>query len=83
MSSDFNMEKYFIIQNNDGDTRVECVTKEILLEGINDDYYGTEAFLDGCPIENDTNYWGSSILVIKGKVVSPKAKTKITEFTIE
>lgn len=77
------MEKYFVITNSDGDTRVDCVTKEVLLKRINEEYYGPREYLSNMPTESDTNYWGDSILVIKGKIVSPEAKTKITEFTID
>jgi hypothetical protein len=77
------MEKYFIILNSDGDTRVDCVTKEVLLNRINEEYYGPREFLNNMPTESDTNYWGDSILVIKGSIVAPEAKTKITEYTID
>ena len=78
------MEKYFIIRNSDGDTRVECVLKEELLKRINNGDYGDEAkFLDKLPKESDTNYWGEGILIIKGDVVSPFAKKVVTEFNID
>lgn len=77
------MEKYFIISNSDGDTTVDCVTKETLLKRINEKYYGSHEYLNNMPTENDTNYWGESILVIKGSIVSPQVKTKITEYTID
>ncbi len=77
------MEKYFIIRNSDGDTHIECVTKDVLLARINEEYYGSREYFSNMPKNNDTNYWGDSILVIKGSVVSPQAKTKITEYTID
>ena len=79
------MEKYFIIRNSDGDTRVDCVTKEVLLERINEGYYGADSkFLNNMPKDDDTNYWGAdNILIIKGKIVSPGEKKVVTEFTIE
>lgn len=77
------MEKYFIIHNGEGDTTVDCVTKEVLLERIKENYYGSGEYLNNMPINSDTNYWGGSILVIKGSIVTPQAKTKITEYTID
>lgn len=78
------MEKYFVIINSDGDTRIDCISKEELLKRINDNYYGEHRhFLDIMPTESDTNYWGDNILIIKGSVVSPQEKKVVTEFTIE
>jgi hypothetical protein len=77
------MEKYFIITNSDGDTYVDCVTKDVLLERINEEYYGKREYLNDMPTDKDTNYWGDSILVIKGSIVAPQAKTKITEYIID
>jgi hypothetical protein len=77
------MDKYFIITNSDGDTHVECVTKEVLLERINDEHYGSfPNYMNELPKDSDTNYWGGDIMIIKGELVSPEIKTKITEFTI-
>jgi hypothetical protein len=79
------MEKYFIIRNCEGDTTVKCVTKDALLERINDgefqDVFNAESY-NNMP-HSDTNYWGYSTLIIKGEIVSPEAKTKITEYVIK
>ncbi len=78
------MEKYFIINNSDGDTCIDCISKEELLKRINEEYYGSHKnFLDVMPTESDTNYWGDNILVIKGNVVSPKAEQVVTKYNIE
>ena len=77
------MEKYFIISNSDGDTTVDVVDKETLLERIKEEYYGDREVFTEMPSDNDTNYWGEGILVIKGKVVSPKPVQVITDFEIE
>jgi len=78
------MEKYFIINNSDGDTCVDCVSKEELLKRINSGYYGEhQSFLDVMPNESDTNYWGDNILIIKGEIVSPKEQKIVTEYTIK
>ncbi len=74
-----NEEKYFVIRNSDGDTRIDVLSKEELDERLTPDpdedgahWYGTAGVLDAIPDNSDTNYWGNNILVIKGHVVGPK-----------
>ena len=64
------MEKYYIISNSDGDTTVVEVTKDELINRMNpeDTYYGDKSFLQKIT-NNDTNYWGENILIIKGCIV--------------
>lgn len=77
-------EQYFIISNSDGDTTVDVVDKETLLERIDDGYYGNDRKpFKELPKENDTNYWSDGILIIKGKVVSPVAEQVVTKYNIE
>ena len=76
-------DTYFVIHNSDGDTTVEAVNKEELLERIEENYYGEVLPFDRLPQNNDTNYWGNRILIIKGKIVSPVAKQIITKYNIE
>jgi hypothetical protein len=75
------MERYFIISNSDGDTIVDVVTKDVLLKRLDENYYGDREILSYVP-EYDTNYWGDSILIIKGDVVTPTPITTITKFDI-
>ena len=78
------MEKYFVIHNGEGDTSVEELTKEELMERINGDgYYYGQPFLDQIPNRTNTNYWGGQPLIIKGHVVSPKPIKVVEEFDIE
>lgn len=62
-------DKYFVIYNSDGDTRVKEYNKEQLLKAMNEDGYYTEV-LDFVP-EQDTNYWNDKCLIIKGNTVVP------------
>lgn len=77
------MENYFIINNSDGDTTVKTVSKEELLEDLdNGDYGENPIFLDSIP-QSDTNYWGEKgYLIIKGSIVTPNAKQVITKHEI-
>ena len=78
------MEKYFIIRNSDGDTRVTYIDKKELLLRLNENYYGENpVFLDEMPKNNDTNYWGESVLIIKGEIVSPKEEKIVTKYNID
>jgi len=74
---------YFVIRNSDGDTLVDQLTKEQLLENLNDeDECGTLGFLE--KIEDaDTNYWGDNCLIIKGEIVKPEPKRIIEAFDIK
>ena len=79
---------YYVIHNSDGDTFVEEVTKEELIEKIEpedgDDagYYGPVGFLSKVS-ERDTNYWGDNILIIKGEIITPEPKEVIKTFDIK
>jgi len=74
-------ETYFIIRNSDGDTTVRAVSKEELLRDIEDGEY-KDVFTE-LPNDPDTNYWGEGVLIIKGKMVQPKAETVVTKYNIE
>lgn len=75
-------EKYFVISNTDGDTYVQEVSKQELEDNLNEDYYGEDVeFLSKTP-HDDTNYWGEKYLIIKGTVIVPKAKEKVTKFEV-
>lgn len=75
-------DKYFTIRNSDGYTIVNQLTKEQLLNGLEDGNY-SEGILDELPSQTDTNYWGGKILIIKGTVVSPTAEQVVTRYNIE
>lgn len=74
-------ETYFVIRNSDGDTTVRAVTKEELLRDLNDGEY-RDAFTE-LPNDPDTNYWGEGVLIIKGKMVSPRAEQVVTKYDID
>ena len=82
------MEKkeYFVISNMDGDTIVQHLTKEELLNALGSDEESNEFGPDLGFIENlkkgDTNEWGYNILIIKGEIVIPKPKKIITAFDV-
>jgi hypothetical protein len=74
-------ETYFVIRNSDGDTTVNVYDKEHLLHDIQAGEY--DYVLTELPDNPDTNYWDGGVLIIKGKMVSPKAEQVVTEYSIE
>lgn len=79
---------YFVIHNSEGDTTVEALTKEELLERLTPDedlnyYYGGNGECLGNIDNSDTNYWGDSLLIIKGEIVTPTAVKVIEKVDIE
>ena len=76
-------ETYFVINNSDGDTTITELTKEQLLKALKENYWGKKGTFDKLPKENDTNYWGENILIIKGKVVSPVPEQVVTKYNID
>jgi len=76
------MEGYFVIHNSDGDATVDFFTKEDLLTNLNDGYWGDVGFINSIE-QNDTNYWGESILIIKGKIAVPEVATIVTSYEVK
>jgi hypothetical protein len=77
-------EIYFVIHNGEGDTTVNAYTKEELLRYIEEGYWGMDTkVMTELPDNNDTNYWGGEILIIKGKMVVPVEKKIVTEYDID
>ncbi|HLO91521.1 MAG TPA: hypothetical protein VK172_10195 [Lentimicrobium sp.] len=75
-------ETYFVIHNSDGDTHVEQISKSVLLNRLDENYYGKVNALKSIK-ETDTNYWGENILIIKGKIVTPQAEEVIVKNKID
>tara|TARA_Y100000310_G_C20618632_1_gene782030 strand:+ start:673 stop:903 length:231 start_codon:yes stop_codon:yes gene_type:complete len=74
-------QKYYIIYNSEGDTHVKELTKQELLERLNDEEYGDVKYLRWIN-KSDTNYWESKLLIIKGEIVTPTEKKTVTEWDI-
>jgi len=72
-------ETYFVIRNSDGDTTVSEYTKQELLEEIGD----MEYIFPQIPENTDTNYWSEGVLIIKGRVVAPRAERVVTLYDID
>ena len=78
-------KEYFVISNSDGDTTIDNMTKDELIEKLGGDgesnYWGAESFIDNLK-DSDTNYWGNSILIIKGEMIVPKEKKTVVSYEV-
>lgn len=84
---------YFVIHNSEGETTVEQISKEKLLNRIksyneeednpdNEYYCGNPQFLSKIT-ERNTSYWGyNNLLIIKGEIVVPKPVKIIEVFEV-
>ena len=73
---------YFVITNHDGDPSIDSLSRETLMERLNEKYYGDIEFksLDWL-LDNSMENLDGAIL-IKGEVVVPQAKETVVEFDV-
>jgi hypothetical protein len=76
------MAKLILIRNSDGDTHVTEIDEQAFLKDLNDGEYDADEFFDSFPTESDTNYWRKYLLLKNGVVVSPKAETVVTKYSL-
>jgi hypothetical protein len=77
-----NDEDYFLITAYNGRARVYKLTKEALLERLNDPEEGPTDFLSDITNDNP-NYWGESVVIIKGEIVTPRAVERVVKYEVE
>lgn len=75
-------ERYFVISNSDGETTVTELNKKQLLSRVEDGEYNGR-IMSAIPENEDTNYWGGDVLIIKGTIVTPKAEQVVTKYSID
>lgn len=75
------MSKYFVLYPSEDGCTVTELTESELKKRLNEDYYSGREFLDKTPKDNH-NYWGNSILIIKGEIVVPKPIQTVTEYEV-
>ena len=73
--------RYFVIFHGEGDTGVEQMNRETLLERLDEEYYGDDGFLKELE-DGDMNSWGGKILIVKGEIVVPKPKTVVKTYEL-
>lgn len=77
---------FFVITNSDGDTTVRPCNKEQVQQYLHEEGNEDLQFvsIDQLRKNKDTNYWGErGVLIIRGDVVVPTAKEKVTEWSLE
>ncbi|RKZ09798.1 hypothetical protein DRQ25_05265 [Candidatus Fermentibacteria bacterium] len=65
-------EQYIVIRTTEDGIYIDAWDKETLLSEMNEDGWDEDNFCQVVPSASDPNYWGTSTVVIKGKVVVPK-----------
>lgn len=73
---------YFVLRASEDGFSVKEVTKEWLLKELSEEGSGYEAVqvVDHLPTEPDPNYWGNTLVIIKGEVVTPEPVQVISEY---
>ena len=74
-------EKYYVLYPGEDGMTVCELTKEQLERRLAEEYYGRREFLDHVP-EGDHNYWGPTILILKGEVVVPKVVKVVEKYEV-
>lgn len=78
------MAKYYLIDCLDGEAYVEELTKREILEMMGEWQHLRESpeVLDTIPSTNPA-YWKGKLVIIKGEIVTPRAKQVVTEYEID
>lgn len=76
-------ENYIIVHvDHDGEVSVEQVSGVELRKRLNERYYSDVTILDRIP-DTEPAYWpGSSLLIIRGDIVTPRPVRTVTEWEL-
>lgn len=78
------MSSYFLIHSGEDGGSAEKLSKEELLNRITENYYGEDAkILNEVPEDGNMEYWGDSILIIKGEIVTPEPVELVKSYDIK
>lgn len=74
---------YFIIYNSCDGVYMENCTEQVLLERLNEDYWGPNMrFLPSMPLKSNPDNWGECVVIIKGAIKTPKPIEVVTTYNI-
>lgn len=75
---------FFLIHSNeDGDVRVDQMTRDELVARLNDNYWGDITFAASLDdLGSDPMYWGNKAVLIDGATVVPQPEQVITSWTV-
>lgn len=72
-----------ILSNEDGETRIEQLERDVLLKRLNEGYWGDLEFVtDLEDVSNDPAYWGRRALLVEGQLVAPRPEQTVTSWTL-
>ncbi len=75
---------YFVITTSEDGLYIEQMDKETLLKKLDDgDWDDSYEVRTRIPDSRDPNYWGSSVTIIKGEVVTSKPVAVATRFEVK
>ena len=74
---------YYIIHcSEDGEISVSEFTEEKLLVELNDDYWGTNGFIEKIDSDNPQEWDADKLLIIKGEIIKPKPKKIVDTYEL-
>lgn len=74
---------YYVITTSADGVHVTVYTKEGLEQALSETGgFGSYKILPSLPKENNPNYWGESMVIIKGEVVTPKPIQVVQRFEL-
>lgn len=78
------MKQYLVINQPEASyPHVEYITEKVLLERINENYYGEDVkYLDTMPNCYDGCFDKQGVMIFEAKLIVPKAKQVVTEYTL-
>lgn len=78
------MEDYIVVHFNErGKAYLELLDEEVLLEQLNENWWGDVRIIESLPLsEQECEKLSNALLIVNGNIVIPKAKTVITEYVL-
>lgn len=79
-------DAYFAITSGEDGTKVQQLTKEELLNRLNNDHWGPVDFLSRVPSQDKGYFTGcgeNPMLIIKGEIVRPREIKTVVELDID
>lgn len=74
--------RYFVISTGPDGVSVSRINKQTLLQRLNEGYWGDVA-PGPMPTDSNPEYWGTSLVIIKGDVVTPREKRTVLEYEVD
>lgn len=76
------VEMYHVICTSEDGISVKSMSKDEVEKRLKEEYWGKKEMLSKLPNDSDPNYWGSSLVIIKGSIVVPQPVKVVEEYKI-